>query len=82
MAVNSGTIDAFVYDDAVLTYFVNKSKLDESIQVIPSSYSKEYFSFASSNTELLTKIDRYLLGVIESNDWELDLKKYNIEYRK
>lgn len=82
IAVNKGNIDAFVYDEAVLSYYVNKSKFDESIQVIPSSYSKEYFSFASSDSELLSEIDLYLLGVIESYDWELDLKKYNIEYRK
>jgi len=82
IAVDDGNIDAFVYDDAVLSYFAHKDKFDGKIQVVPSSYSKEYFSFASSNYELIEHIDKILIGIIESDDWELILKKYNIEYRK
>lgn len=82
LAVDKDDITAFVDDDAVLSYYVHNKKLNERIQVVPSSYAKEYFSFASSNYELLKKVDKILLGVIESYDWELDLKKYNIEYRK
>lgn len=81
VAVDKEEIDAFVYDDAVLSYYVHKSEFDEKITVVPSAYAKEYFSFASSNYELLERVDKILLGVIESYDWELDLKKYNIEYR-
>ena len=81
IAVNDGSVDAFVYDDAVLSYFVQKNKFKDKIEVIPSSYSKEYFGFASSNYSLLKEVDVELLRVIESDEWEMDLKKYNIEYR-
>jgi len=80
-AVANGTIKAFVYDEAVLTYFVNVKKYDEVIQVIPSSYYREYFSFGSLDTGLLKRIDEVLISIIESNQWEKDLKKYHIEYR-
>ncbi len=80
-AVAHGTIKAFVYDEAVLTYFVNAKKYNEVIQVIPSSYYREYFSFGSLDTDLLKRIDAVLIGIIESNQWEKDLKKYHIEYR-
>lgn len=82
IAVDKGILEAFVYDDAVLNYFVHKGKFNEKIQVVPSSYSKEYFSFASSNHGLINEVDKTLLGIIESDEWELILKKYNIEYRK
>lgn len=82
IAVNNGSIDAFVYDDAVLSYFVQKNKFKDKIEIIPSSYSKEYFGFASSNYGLLKEVDVELLQIIESDEWEMDLKKYNIEYRK
>lgn len=80
-AVNDGTIEAFVYDDAILNYFVKSSKFNEVIKVIPSSYYKEYFSFASNDNELLKRINEVLIGIIESDDWERDLEKYHIEYR-
>jgi len=80
-AVNDGTIEAFVYDDAILNYFVKLSKYNEVIKVIPSSYYKEYFSFASNDNELLKKINEVLIGIIESDKWERDLEKYHIEYR-
>ena len=80
-AVNDGTIKAFVYDDAILNYYVEISKFNEIIKVIPSSYFKEYFSFASSDNELIKKISEVLIGIIESDEWEKDLEKYHIEYR-
>jgi len=80
-AVNDGTIKAFVYDDAILNYYVQTSSYDEVIKVIPSSYFKEYFSFASNDNELLKEISEVLIGIIESDEWEADLEKYHIEYR-
>jgi len=80
-AVNDGTIKAFVYDDAILNYYVQLSKFDEVIKVIPSSYFKEYFSFASNDNVLLKRISEVLIGIIESDGWESDLEKYHIEYR-
>lgn len=81
MAVSDETIDAFVYDDAALNYYVHTLKYDDAIHVIPSVYSREYFSFASADRELIKKINEVLIGIIESNEWESDLKKYHIEYR-
>ncbi len=80
-AVANGTIRAFVYDEAVLTYFVHAKQYDEEIQVIPSAYYREYFSFGSLDIDLLKQIDAVLIGIIESSQWEKDLKKYHIEYR-
>ncbi|MBC8320382.1 MAG: transporter substrate-binding domain-containing protein [Bacteroidetes bacterium] len=81
VALNEGSITAFVYDDAVLNYYLQVTKFDDVIKVIPSAYFKEYFSFASSDDDLLKKVNQVLIGIIESNEWENDLEKYHIEYR-
>ncbi len=80
-AVNEDSIKAFVYDEAILNYYVHINKFDEVIKVIPSSYCKEYFSFASADNELLKRIDEMLIWIIESPEWETVLEKYHIDYR-
>ncbi|MDZ7741153.1 MAG: transporter substrate-binding domain-containing protein [Bacteroidota bacterium] len=80
--VNAGQINAFVYDEAILRYLIHDSKLNEHIIIIPSSYSKEYFSFASAKQELINKINPVLIRNIESTNWKDILEKYNLEYQK
>jgi ABC-type amino acid transport substrate-binding protein len=80
-AVDSDSLDAFVYDEALLKYFVHRDKFAEIIKVIPSAYFKEYFSFASNDDQLLKDVNEVLIGIIESSAWEDDLEKYGIEYR-
>ncbi len=80
--VNSGKINAFVYDEAILRYIIHENKLNERIIIIPSSYSKEYFSFASGDQQLIDKINPVLIRKIESTDWKEILEKYNLDYQR
>lgn len=80
-AVDTDSLDAFVYDEAILKYFVQKDNYAEIIKIIPSAYYKEYFSFASNDVQLLKEINEVLIGIIENSTWENDLKSYGIEYR-
>ena len=80
--IDDGQINAFVYDEAILRYLIHDNKLNERIIIIPSSYSKEYFSFASANEDLINKINPALIRKIESADWKDILEKYNLEYQK
>lgn len=80
-ALNSKKIDAFVFDDAVLSYYVEQSDHKDEVKIIPSAYFKEYFSIGSTNSQLIDSINTYLLSVVESQQWKKELKKYNIEYR-
>jgi ABC-type amino acid transport substrate-binding protein len=82
IAVNNGSIKAFVYDNVILNYYIQVYKFNEVIKVIPSSYCKEYFSFASADSELIKRINEVLIRIIESPGWETILKKYHIEYRE
>ena len=80
-AVDNDSLDAFVYDEAILKYYVHKNKYAEIIKIIPSAYFKEYFSFASNDYQLLKEVNEVLIEIIESSEWEDDLEKYGIEYR-
>ncbi len=75
-------LQAFVFDETILRYRITQNKLEESIIIIPSAYSKEYFSFASNNHSLLNKINPILIDIIESTNWRDLLDKYDLEYRK
>ena len=77
--VGTKRIKAFVYDEAILSYNLDQSKYRKEIKIIPSSYFKEYFSFASNNNKLIREIDVQLIDIIESTGWEGDLKKYGLE---
>lgn len=54
-------------------------KLKEDIVIIPSAYSKEYFSFASKHDDLINKINPVLIRKIESVDWKNILEDYDLQ---
>lgn len=81
-AVESGSLQAFVYDEAILRYLIDTEDYREKLLVIPSSYSKEYFSFASKSSQLVEKIDPVLISKIESTLWKDILERYNLDYQK
>jgi polar amino acid transport system substrate-binding protein len=80
--VKDGKIKAFVFDEAILRYMIRQDKLNENLFILPSSYSKEYFSFSSHDEQLLNRINPELIRVIESKEWRGILAKYNLEYPK
>ncbi len=80
-AVSTGDIKAFVYDEAILRYLIHDLRLHEEIMIIPSAYSKEYFSFASKNNELIMKINPLLIQKIEAPAYKDILEKYNLNYQ-
>lgn len=80
--VEKKNLQAFVYDEAILRYLIQSDKYKEKIIIIPSSYSKEYFSFASKNRKLLEEIDPVLISKIESSLWRDILENYNLDYKE
>lgn len=82
-AVSSGLTDAFVYDEAILKYLVNTYDLSNKIVVIPANLNIQYFSFMcrKDNSELMDRINPAILNVIDSDGWDLILRKYSIDPR-
>ncbi|MCX6283883.1 MAG: transporter substrate-binding domain-containing protein [Bacteroidetes bacterium] len=81
-AVNSGIIDAFVYDQALLQYLVTRNKLSDKIMIIPSGLNLQYFSYMAgkNNQALIDRINPALLNVIDSDAWGEILSRYGIDH--
>lgn len=79
-AVEADSIDAFVYDLALLNYVVDRYKKDKQLVVIPSGLNLQYFSFlaAKENAELIDQINPALLSAIDGNSWEEILAHYGL----
>ena len=81
-AVNSGIVDAFVYDQALLQYLVTKNKLNNKIVIIASGLNMQYFSYMAgkNNQALIDRINPALLKVIDSDAWGEILSRYGIAH--
>ena len=81
-AVSSGLTDAFVYDQAIMQYLVERYNLKGKIVIIPSGLNLQYFSFmaAKSNKDLIDRINPALLNVIDSDAWGGILSRYGIDH--
>jgi len=77
--LNEGRLGAFVFDEAILSYTITCSGLEDDLMVIPSPYTKEYFGFVSSNSDLINVINPVLISQIESKHWKATLKDYNLD---
>jgi polar amino acid transport system substrate-binding protein len=79
-AVDKKEINAFVFDQAILEYYIIKNKLNEKIEILRSGSNKEYFSFSSANPKLMRKVNPVLIKVVNSLEWNNILNKYHLEY--
>lgn len=79
-ALEKGEINALVDDGATLNYYFNKKvkTFAKNITLIELPNNKEYYCFMSSQPYLVNKINPYLLGFLESEQWNKLLRKYGI----
>ena len=79
-ALETDSIDAFVYDLTLLNYIIDRDKKEDSFVVIPSGLNLQYFSFLASkeNAELIDKINPALLNAIDGDSWEEILSRYGL----
>ncbi len=78
IALESGHLDAIVYDEPLLSYLIFEEELTDQIELIPSGVNSVYFGFASNNLQFLTQINPYLIEAIEVPDWKKMLESYNL----
>lgn len=77
-ALKSKKIKAFVYDHAILDFYLAQPEFEGFLVSFPINSNKEYFSFAAGENEIIHKINPFLVDVIESNDWNKMLSKYGL----
>ena len=79
-ALEKGDINALVDDGATLDYYFRKYEKDmmKKITLIELPNNKEYYCFMSTQPYLVNKINPYLLGFLESEQWNRLLRKYGL----
>jgi ABC-type amino acid transport substrate-binding protein len=76
--VESGVLDAFVYDEPILRYYLEKLNLSEA-KILQLKFHPQYYGFSlPKNSELLNEINPILLQEIESMNWKITLTEYGL----
>jgi ABC-type amino acid transport substrate-binding protein len=80
-ALANSNIDAFVYDEPIIRYYLKNIKGNKNLQVLPYKFNSQYYSFAIPYGDKLVKsINPILFQVIESAYWKQILQEFNLEY--
>lgn len=76
VALQKGEVDAFVYDAPILHYLVNQARL-KSLRVLPRTFEEQQYAIAlREGSPLRELVNRQLLEIINSPEWQKTLQKY------
>lgn len=83
IALNNGTIDAIVDDDAILKYKLKQAKQQgryQQISVLPYQFEKQNYGLAiRGNSPYTEQLNRALLKIRQSQEWQNALNQYLAE---
>lgn len=72
-------VDAFVYDEPILRYQLERDTLMTQIELLPFQFNTQYYSFATpKNSPLIDAINPILLEYIETTRWKATLTDYGL----
>ena len=75
-ATNNNQIDAMVYDAPLLKYII-KQKFENKLRVIDNLFEYQNYGIAfPEKSPLRETVNRAMLKIIHSDDWERTIKKY------
>lgn len=70
-ALSKGSIDAVVYDEPILRYWVLNHPTDETLKVLPFTFVRQDYGFAlPSKNQLREDINIAMLQIITSEEWK------------
>jgi len=76
--LSSGDIEAFVYDEPILRYQIERDSLNE-LEVLPYRFNPQYYSFGlPKGSPLLRHINPLLLQETETTTWRIILADYGL----
>lgn len=74
--VDAGVIDAFVHDEPVLRYTSRRMKPEHAV-VLPFTFAPQSYGIAlPSGSPLREPINRALLAIVRSDEWQATLDRY------
>lgn len=72
-------IEAFVYDEPILRYEIERDSLNTQLRVLPFRFNTQYYSFGlPKGSPLIEKINPALLEAIEDVGWKAVLSDYDL----
>lgn len=73
-------VDAFLYDKAIVQYYIHAMDLDDEILVAHQGLNSNYYAFAlPQNHVLFKKINLSLIKSIENPNWKTILDRYDLK---
>jgi len=77
--VESGKVDAFVYDEPLLRYKIIDQKLQNKVTVAPAKFLTQYYAFALPLGKISKPLNLAIIERIESLEWKTELAEYELE---
>ncbi len=77
-AMLNGSIKAFVYDEPILTYYIDKNNMSGDTRIVVDRLYSDYLGFSSLNYEIIKRINPLLIESMEGNKWKRQLKEYGL----
>ena len=78
--LEKGKIDAFLYDDPILKYAIQKDSTLNSIELLPIKFDIQFYAFGlpKSHTDLEQRISQRILEIVETEEWDMVLNEYGL----
>ncbi|MEM1324339.1 MAG: transporter substrate-binding domain-containing protein [Bacteroidota bacterium] len=73
-------IDAFLYDEPILKYRIHQNLKFQRLRVLPFQFDLQFYAFGlpEDRLELRDKISQKILEIMESMEWKMVLKEYDL----
>ena len=75
--VKNKETELFVYDQPILTYFIEEHELGNDLEVLQNTIKKDYYSYSfPKGSPLVREIDPILVGTLKTMEWNTLIKDY------
>ncbi|MGB7842788.1 MAG: transporter substrate-binding domain-containing protein [Salinimicrobium sp.] len=75
--VKNKETELFVYDQPILTYYIEEHELGKNLEVLQNTLKKDYYSYSfPKGSSLVKKIDPVLVGTLKTIEWNKLIKDY------
>lgn len=78
--VQKGKISAFLYDEPILRYRMQKDSSLQNLEIVPLQFDVQFYAFALPKTHTLLEqqISQQILNIKETKEWEIVLLEYGL----
>lgn len=80
MDLKAGKIEAFIYDEPILRYRIQKDSTFTELKLLPIKFDVQFYAFGlpKNRTILEQQISQSILEIMETEEWEFVLNEYGL----